>query len=153
MIKPVSTPSTGMTSCTTNMSANAAVERESFTRGSWTVRARRERSWWKHSRHVDVILVGAAQVNTAKCELKRYLNTQYTCCGFCFTKPFHSSCLDTCRCYRYVTSQTLVGRVVAIYKGAAQRLPRANTSFMLVLCSRQIPAKANKLILSYLIFL
>ena len=34
--------------------------------------------------------------------------------------------------------------------GAAQCLPRANTSFMLVLCSRQIPANANKLILSYL---
>ena len=40
---------------------------------------------------------------------------------------------------------------VAQVEGAAQWLPRANTSFMLVLCSRQIPAKANKLILSYLI--
>ena len=35
-------------------------------------------------------------------------------------------------------------------EGAAQWLPRAKTSFMLVLCSRQIPAKANKLVLSYL---
>ena len=40
---------------------------------------------------------------------------------------------------------------VAHVEGATQWLPRANTSFMLVLCSRQIPAKANKLILSYLI--
>ena len=35
-------------------------------------------------------------------------------------------------------------------EGAAQWLPRANINFMLV--SRQIPAKSNKLILSYLIF-
>ena len=36
---------------------------------------------------------------------------------------------------------------------AVQWLPRTNASFMLILCSKQIPAKVNKYVVSYLIIL